>query len=192
MVDMQTQPEKTLVSPTKQRISSIFRWVGWIGFWIELGLATSAGLALLFSISGRNFADETNPGIGVGIFWAIAGFLALCFSVFLAFRYTRIGKRLASPNPVTHPSKADTMQLLRLATIVGLVGIFLCLLGGGSTLGVMVAKSVSQPPGVAITDANKIVRALDVFVAVANVNTLAGHFVGILAALGLLDWLHRD
>ncbi len=192
MVDMQTQPEKTLVSPTKQKISSIFRWLGWIAFWLELGLAVSAGLTLLFSISGRNFADETNRGIGIGIFWAIAGLLALCFSVFLSFRYTRIGKRLASPNPVQQPSKADTMQLLRLAAIVGLVGIFLCLLGGGATLGVMIAKSVSQPPGVAITDANKIVRALDVFVAVANVNVLTGHFVGILAALGLLDWLHRD
>lgn len=192
MVDMQTQPEKTLVSPTKQKISSIFRWLGWIVFWIELGLAIAAGLALLFSISGRNFADETNPGIGVGIFWGIAGLLALCFSVFLAFRYTRIGKRLANPNQLIHPSKSDTMQLLRFAVIIGLVGIFLCLLGGGATLGVMVAKSVSQPPGVAITDPNNIIRALDVFVAVANINILAGHFVGVLAALGLLDWLHRD
>jgi len=89
------------------------------------------------------------------------------------------------------PKKADTIQLLRLGVIVGLVGILLFLLGAGATLGVLVAKSVSQPPGVAITDPNRIVRALDVFVAVANVNGIAAHFVGTVSAIFLLERIHR-
>ncbi|MFB2969766.1 DUF3611 family protein [Aerosakkonema sp. BLCC-F183] len=189
---MQTQSETSLLTPTKQKVITLFRLLGWLSFWVELGLAIASGLALLFSISGRNFATETNAGLGVGIFWAVAGLLALLFSIFLAFRYTRIAKHLANRNSGVHPKKADTMQMLRLGAIVSLVGIFLCLLGAGATVGVMVAKAVSQPPGVAITDPNKIIRALDVFVAVANINGIAAHFVGVVISLGLYSWLHRD
>lgn len=56
---------------------------------------------------------------------------------------------------------------------MGLVGILLCLVGAGSTAGVLVAKAVSQPPGVAITDHNRMIRSLDVFVEVANINGIA-------------------
>jgi hypothetical protein len=55
-----------------------------------------------------------------------------------------------------------------------------------------VAKSISQPPGVAITDPERIIRALDVFVAVANINGIAGNFVGVVTSLGLFDWAHRQ
>lgn len=155
-------------------------------------MSVASGIALLFAISGRNFANEANPALGVGIFWAACGLLALLFSVFLSFRYTRIAKRLANPNSAVHPSKADTVQVLRIALITGLVGILLCLLGGGASMGVLVAKSVSQPPGVAITDPYKIIRALDVFVVLANFNGIAGHFVDLVAALGLLKWVHNQ
>ncbi|WP_083889659.1 DUF3611 family protein [Nostoc sp. PCC 7107] len=50
----------------------------------------------------------------------------------------------------------------------------LTLLGAGSTLGTLVAKSISQALGVAITNPNKIIRALDVFVVVANINGVMG------------------
>lgn len=188
---MQTQSESHSVSETKHKVGSIFRLVGWIAFWIELGLAVASALALLFAISGRNFSTESNAGLGFGIFWAVCGLVALLFNVFLAFRYTRLGKRLLSPNLSLHPSKADTMKVLELGAIVSLVGIFLSLLGAGATVGVLVAKSVSQPPGVAITDPYKIIRALDVFVEVANINGIAAHFVGTAASLGLLKWLHK-
>jgi hypothetical protein len=79
-----------------------------------------------------------------------------------------------------------------MAVIVSLVGIFLSLLGAGATVGVLVAKSISQPPGVAITDPERIIRALDVFVAVANINGIAGNFVGVVTSLGLFDWAHRQ
>jgi hypothetical protein len=74
---------------------------------------------------------------------------------------------------------------------MSLVGILLNLLGGGATLGVLVAKAVSQPPGVAITDPNRIIRGLDVFVMVANINGIAAHFVGNVASLWLIDQVHR-
>jgi hypothetical protein len=56
---------------------------------------------------------------------------------------------------------------------------------------VLVAKAVSQPPGVAITDPNKIIRALDVFIVVANINGIAAHFVGTVASIWLLEKVHQ-
>jgi hypothetical protein len=189
---METESEsRRSLAPGRQEVATAFRLTGWISFWIQLGLIAVSGIALLFAITGRNVSKGTSAGIGFGIFWAVSGILVLGCSVYLAFRYTRIGKSLRNPKAEHIPKKADTIQILRLGLIVGLVGLLLNLLGAGATVGVLVAKSVSQPPGVAITDPNKIVRALDVFVEVANINGIAAHFVGIIAALWLLDKAHR-
>ncbi len=189
---MQTQQETYSISPTKQRIVSAFRVIGWLAFWVELAFTLGSGLVILFAISGRNFSTELNTGISIGIFWGVCAVFALLANIFFAYRYTRIAKGLANPNKEVQPSKSDTLKMLRLAVIVSLVGILLGILGAGSTVGVLVAKSVSQPPGVAITDPNRIIRALDVFVVVANFNGIAAHFVGVVTSLGLLNWLDHD
>jgi hypothetical protein len=56
---------------------------------------------------------------------------------------------------------------------------------------VLVAKAVSQPAGVAITDPTKIVRALDVFVVVANIAGIAANFMGMIVSLWLFDRIER-
>ncbi|MBE9206738.1 DUF3611 family protein [Nostoc sp. LEGE 06077] len=188
---MQTETEARTLAPSLQAIGNTIHWTGWITFWLQLGLAVVSGIAVLFASTGRGFADQPNAGLGVGIFWAVCGIVALLFSVYWDFRYTRLGKRLENPNHALHPSKADTIAAIRLGIIVSLIGILLTLLGAGSTLGVLVAKSISQPPGVAITDPNKIIRALDVFVAVANINGITAHFVGVVASLWLWERVHN-
>lgn len=190
-MSMQTETEVRTVAPSIQGIANNIRLTGWISFWIQLALAVVSSLAVLFAATGREFADQPNAGLGVGIFWAICGIIALLFSVYWDFRYTRLGKRLSNPNHTLHPSKADTITAIRLGIIVGLIGMLLTLFGTGSTLGVLVAKSISQPPGVAITDPNKIIRALDIFVAVANINGITAHFVGTVASLWLLERVHK-
>ncbi len=189
--NIQTESETRSPTPTLQGIANNIHLTGWITFWAQLGLAVVSALALLFAATGRDFAEQENAGLGVGIFWAGCGIVVLLFSIYWDFRYTRIGKRLANPNPVLHPSKADTIKMIRLGIIAALIGILLTILGAGSTLGVLVAKSISQPPGVAITDPYKIIRALDVFVAVANVNGIAAHFVGTVSSLWLLERVNQ-
>jgi hypothetical protein len=159
--------------------------------WVQLALALVSGLLLLFASTGRDFADKSNPGLGVGVFWAVIGVLLLLFGVFWDFRYTRLGRRLDNPNPTLHPSKADTITTIRMGILISLVGMLLTLLGAGSSVSVLVAKVVSQPPGVAIVNPNKIIRALDVFIVVANINGIAAHFVGIVASMWLLEKVHQ-
>ena len=192
-----------------ERVSTILRLVNWLSLWIQLGLGVAAVLTLMFAITGRSFSQAltptltpgagvvnynqgTTPGIGIGIFWAVCGIVTLLFTIFLAFRQTRFAKRLRSPDSALHPKKADILQVLRLGIIAGLVGMLLTILGGGATLGVLLAKSVAQPQGVAIYDPNRIIRSLDIFVALANMNGITAHFVGTVASLALFNWLHNQ
>ena len=180
-----------LPSPKIQKIARTFRALGWLSLWVQLGLAFASILILLFAASGRKFSPDTNTGIGIGIFWSACSFLALCVNIFVAFRYTRIAKGLLrEPDAHLHPRKADTIQLLRLGVMVGLVGIFLGLIGAGSSLGMLIAKTVSQPPGMAITNPDRIVRALDVFVVLANFNLITAHFANVASSMWLLEKLH--
>ncbi|WP_414562099.1 MULTISPECIES: DUF3611 family protein [unclassified Anabaena] len=173
------------------KIANTIRLTGWITLWLQLALALVSGITLLFAATGRDAAEQPNPGLGVGIFWAVCGILILLFSVFWDFRYTRIGRRLDNPNPTLHPSKADTIRAIRLGIIVSLVGILITIVGASISVSVLVAKAVSQPPGVAITDPNKIIRALDVFIVVANLNAIGAHFVGTVASIWLLEKVHQ-
>ncbi|MDB9379288.1 DUF3611 family protein [Nodularia sphaerocarpa] len=172
------------------KIAHQIRLTGWVLLWVQLALALVSGVLLLFASTGRNFANQPNPGLGIGVIWAIIGILLLLFSVFWDFRYTRIGRRLGNINPTLHPSKADTTRAIRMGILVSLIGILITILGAGISVSVLVAKAVSQPPGVAITDPNKIIRALDVFIVVANINGIAAHFVGTVASIWLLEKVH--
>ncbi|MBD6614728.1 DUF3611 family protein [Komarekiella sp. 'clone 1'] len=188
---MQTESEARSLAPETRSIGNTIRLTGWITFWVQLGLAVVSGLVLLFAYTGRGLTEQPNAGLGVGIFWAVCGVVVLLFSVYWDFRYTRIGKSLENPNPALHSSKADTTKIIRLGVFLSLVGILLTLLGAGATVAVLVAKSISQPPGVAITDPYKIIRALDVFVVLANVNGIAAHFIGTVTSLWLLERVHQ-
>jgi 3-oxoacyl-(acyl-carrier-protein) synthase len=179
------------LAPKLQYIAKTISFTGWITVWVQLALVIVSGLALLFAATGRDFTQQQNTGLGVGIFWGVCGILVLLFSVYWNFRYTRLSKRLANPNPTLHPSKAETVRAIRLGIMVSLVGILISILGAGATVGVLVAKSVSQPPGVAITDPYRIIRAMDVFVEVANINSIAAHFVSTVASLWLLEKVHH-
>lgn len=180
------------ISPNIRKIANTFRLYGWIGFWLQLTMAFVSGLALVFATFGRNFSPDTYPGVGIGIFWAVCGVILLVIGIVFDFRYVRIAKGLLhEPEAVVHPRKAETIRFLRLGAFLGFMGMLLSLIGSGAGVGILVAKTVSQPPGVAIVDPNKIVRALDVFVVLANFNLIAAHLVGTVTSFWLLDRVHH-
>ncbi|MBI1242411.1 DUF3611 family protein [Umezakia ovalisporum] len=176
---------------SKHKIANQIRLTGWMMLWVQLALALVSGLLLLFTYTGRDFVGQSNPGLGIGIFWAVTGILLLLFSVFWDFRYTRIGRRLDNPNPTLHPSKTDTITAIRMGIVVSLVGMLLTILGSGTSVSLLVAKVVSQPPGVAIISPNKIIRGMDVFIVVANINGIAAHYIGAVASMWLLEKVHQ-
>jgi Protein of unknown function (DUF3611) len=174
------------------KLAAAFRFYGWIGFCLQLAMAFLATIALLFAISGRAFSQDASSGTGFAIFWAICGIVLLVFGILFSFWYIRIAKGLMhEPGAMLHPRKSGAIRLLRLGILIGFTGMLLALFGSGASVGVLVAKTVSQPPGVAILDPNKIVRAMDVFVVLANITLIAAHLAGTVIAFWLLDRVHH-
>jgi hypothetical protein len=202
---MQTISDSTF-GRTPERAATGLQLAGWLSFWFQIGLGIILGLMLEFAIAGRSFnqavtpdevgitsVDEVNTsGVEVGIFWAILGVLVLLFNVYLAFRYTRFGKRLRNSNSTMQPERITVLSVLRLGVIVGLFGMLVTIIGTGSTLGVLLAKSISQPQGVAVYDPIHAIRSLDILIAMANMGGIAAHFAGTVTSFGLFNWLYRQ
>jgi hypothetical protein len=184
------------------QIGRILRLIGWTGIVTQLGLAIAAGLLLLFAIAGRNFNiaattpesnfSATTPGLGIATFWAVCGIAVLLYTAFLSFRQLLFARRLRHANQDRHPKKSDVMQVLRLGIIAGFIGMGLSILGGGGALGVLLSKAIAQPQGVAIYDPTRIIRPLDVFVAMSNMIAITAHFLGTIASVATVSWLHRQ
>lgn len=205
---MQAAERQSLESKL-EKIGNVLRLTGWIGLSAQIGFGAIAVLMLMFAIAGRSFSQAaalppgavpgvvanvnrgTTPGIGIGIFWAVCGILALLVGIYFAFRQTRLARRLRHADTMKHPTKAEVMNVLRLSAIVGLVGMLLTVLGGGATLGVLLSKSIAQPQGVAIYDPTRGIRSIDIMVAMANMSGIAAHLVGTVASLSVFEWLHR-
>ncbi len=176
--------------PTKKQFAATFRLVSRVSFWVQLALAGVSGLALLFASFSRNITVETNnPGIGFGIFLAIVGILLLCFRVYWAFRCRRLARLLEAPNPEIHPRKEDVIQVLKIGLIVSLVGLLIAFVASEETVAVVLAKSLAQPQGVAVYNPENVIRSLDIFVMLANINMIGAHFFGGVTSLGLLEWI---
>ncbi len=188
---MLTQYHHSEIPAALSKLAKTFRLAGWVGFWVQLVMALGAAIALLLALSGQAFAN-TSSNTGLSIFWAVGGIALLVVGILFNVRYIRIAKGLRhEPGGLLHPRRTGAIHLLRLGALAGFAGILLSLFGAGTSVGILVAKTVSQPPGVAILDPNKIVRAMDVFVVLANITLIAAHLVGTVIAFWLLDRIHH-
>jgi Protein of unknown function (DUF3611) len=173
-------------------IAKLFRLTGWIIFWAQLVLGViSGGIILFASIAPRSGNVGSNPGTGLGLFFAISGLIALAVGIFVAFRYVVIGRQLESANANNRPRKLETVQIVRLGLIVHMVGILLTLVGAQAIVGILIQKSLTLPQftGGVITglDPSRVIQSLDIFVVQANTNTVSAHFSGLVGSIWLLN-----
>lgn len=182
-------------SSSLRTIAQTFRLTGWISFWIQLVLGVVSGGILLFAVLSQRSGNTSNPGTGFGAFFAVAGLIALAVGIYLAFRYTQLGNRLESSNPNNRPRKVETVQVVRFAVMVHLVGMLLTLLGAQATVGILLTKSLTVPQfGAGVytqIDPSKIIQSLDIFVVQANTNTVSAHFAGLVASIWLLQRISK-
>lgn len=181
---MREKPDTSSIPPAAQRIVFTLRTFGWISFWLQVVLGIVSAIILLVSVASNTNtkAQGSTQGTGFGIFFAICGLVALGIGAFFAFRYTRISKQLLETG---RPSKAETLQAIRLGLIVNLVGMLVTILGAQAVVGSVLTKSLSQQG--AVLDASRYVQPLDLFVVQGNINTITAHFAGIVASLWLFN-----
>ncbi|HIK12671.1 MAG TPA: DUF3611 family protein [Oscillatoriaceae cyanobacterium M33_DOE_052] len=194
---MRNDSEPKALPPTVQRAIPAFRIGGWISFWVQVVLAVVAGIIFLFAVlfeRSRTGDTANNPGTNAGIFFAVAGLVALGISIYWAFRYTRLARQLGAAQPGLRPRKADAIQMLRIGVIVNLSGMALSLMAAESITGILLGKALQPQGGRFRTDLSldQFIQPLDIFVVLANTHTIVAHFAGLITALCLIDWLGRQ
>ncbi|MEG4855525.1 DUF3611 family protein [Microcoleus sp. B5-D4] len=184
------QPESLSQPLTQTEFVSTFRLFSRFSFWIQLFLGAVSGIVLVFAMLGRNMSEQTNnAGIGFGIFLAIIGLLLLCFRIFWDFRYRLLGRLLHAENSQVYPSKEHITHTLRIGLVSSLVGVLIAFVASEETVAVVLAKTLSQPQAMAAYAPENVIRSLDIFVTMANVNLIGAHFFGAVTSLGLLNWV---
>lgn len=193
---MQQQPNSTTLPPALQRIASMLRLSGWVTFWLQLALGVIALVLLaVFAVSrGSSAVNEQGSGgggTGFGIFCALCGLVTLAVGIYLAFRYIRFAAQLRAANTGKRPSKAETLQLLKLGLITNLVGMLFTILGSGAIVGSLLTAALEAPQSGDLFEARRYVNPVDLFGVQANIITVSAHFIGIIAAIWLYSRVNR-
>lgn len=186
-----------MIAPLSQRVqqaSADLKWAGRIGFWVQLVLGVISTVTVLFSsssfIGGENSANT--QGTEFGVFCAICGLVALTVGIYFSFRYMTIAQLLQQPRNGQRPNRADTIGVIRIGLTVNLVGMLITIIGAEAIVGIVLAKSLANPPNaIATLDPKQLVNSIDLLVIQANTNTIAAHFAGIVSSLLLLNRISR-
>ncbi|MCW6037762.1 DUF3611 family protein [Spirulina subsalsa FACHB-351] len=188
-----TSPLTTPLPQKVLQVSADLRFAGLVGFWMQLVLGVISTVTVLFASS--SFIDQTNTantaGNEFGVFCAVCGLIALGIGIYFSWRYLAIAKLLRNPEANRRPNKADTIRMIRLGLMVNLIGMLLTIIGAEAIVGLVLAKSLANPPGQLNLDPNKLVNSIDLLVIQANTHTIAAHFGGIVASLLLLNRITR-
>ncbi|WP_445174610.1 DUF3611 family protein, partial [Microcoleus sp.] len=171
------QPESLSQPLTNTQFVATFRLFSRFSFWIQLFLGAVSGIVLVFAMLGRNMSEQTNnnAGIGFGVFLAVLGLLLLCFRIFWDFRYRLLGRLLHAENSQVYPSKEHITHTLRIGLISSLVGVLIAFVASEETVAVVLAKTLSQPQTMTAYAPENVIRSLDIFVTMANVNLIGAH-----------------
>ncbi|WBK00931.1 DUF3611 family protein [Methylocystis parvus] len=166
-------------------LAQSFRFFGAAAFWLQLLLAIVSAVLLAFGYVGHSVSPD-GSGFGDAIYWASAGLALLIVSILFGFRYMSAAIRIRMhPEGYLAHQRRMAFWFVGAGGLVDLLGALVSFVGVGLSVALLVGKTVSQPPGIAITDPNKIIRALDVFVLLVNFNLLFAHCVGV----GVAAWL---
>ncbi|KAL6778427.1 hypothetical protein ACKKBF_B14750 [Auxenochlorella protothecoides x Auxenochlorella symbiontica] len=165
---------------------SCSRW-GWLSFWVQLVLCTVAAVITLFSMA---FTSQTGPGVSLllSLFGIAMGYL----STFWAFGYTRLSRRMFRFLDTGSPRirRYDVIGTLEKGAIINVLGLFATVLGLQSTIGMLVAKTLTTAtvnPFMASSSGSwNPVLAFDVFNVQATTNAIFAHFFSLAATLWLL------
>ena len=181
------EPGSPIAYKIAQNLAKKLRLFGWIAFWLQLVLALICAVLLEIATSGRAFSPAAAGGFGDAIYWGVVGFLLLWLAIPLAFYCTRAARKiLARPDAYLNKIGVTSFWFLLASLLIGFLGVFIAFIGVALSISLLIVKTVSQPPGIAITDPSKIVRALDVFILIVNFDLLVAHFIGVGVALWLI------
>ena len=177
-------------SARMRRVATALKWSGLAGFWIQIFLGIVSALTLAATII--NEKERSSPGVGFGLFCAVCGLICLVVGICISFRYSKMAPKFNRIN-VAPPKKSTTIKIVQVAIITSLVGTLLTIFGAQTIAGIVLSKTLSLDPGEIFNSQRNtgFVNSLDIFIILACINIIAGHFVGIVSSLWIYSQIDR-
>lgn len=205
---MSSQLDSYSVPPAVRRVAIAFRRAGLLSFWSQVVLGAVSTVVLIFSslfLANRSTVQtnlpnvpnvvttQSNPGAGFGLLLIGLGLLALYVSIYWAYTYIRLSKKLRDNESTKRPKRTDVFRQLRMGLTLNMVGMLLTLLGGFAIVGTLVGKAfqvtaVSALGGIG----DRLITASDIFPVQGVFLVLLAHFVAIISSLWLLREMSRQ
>jgi hypothetical protein len=180
-------------SPTPQQISRSFRWLGWAGFWLQALLGFIPVLVVVANILTKPGQQQTG-GFSTGLFLAIACLVALLFSIYWCFRYTKLADRLG--NRDLRPAKSQVVRDLKLGLLTNFGIMAIAVMIALFRVGELTFRMLTLPPGATVVAPNQIGTSIatpgaliapsNMIAIQAMLNAIAAGLVGAAVALILL------
>jgi hypothetical protein len=102
-------------------LSRAFWRVGWIGFWLQIGIgAVPIALLIYAALFGGSDRVGTRGSFSLIGYLAIGSLLVLAFTTIWFYRYTRLAKRIAEPD---RPSLASLQRAAWIGAFASTLGI---------------------------------------------------------------------
>ena len=185
-----TRPEQELLAKGRG-LARHLKIFGAIAFWTQLCLGLVAALLLFVTSSSRYYEDslQSLPGglsWAEGTLWAYLSLGVLALTT-LGFYSVVVRARSLKRGEAPDNGGASVKRLISKINLGSALGLTLAIFGNALSIALLISKTVSQPPGIAITNPQAIVRAVDVFVLLANFDIVVAHFIGILICLWILN-----
>ncbi|UBF30031.1 DUF3611 family protein (plasmid) [Kovacikia minuta CCNUW1] len=180
------------VGLTPQQIARSFRWLGWIGFWLQAFLGFIPIFVVVANVLSKPAPQAGGFSFGLGM--AIACLIILIFSIYWCFRYTQLAEKLEIRD--LRPAKSQVIRDLRIGLLANLgimaIAVFVAL----SRVGGLTFKMLTLPQGATVIAPNQIggttvtpgalVTPSNMIAIQAMVNAIAAGLVGTIVALFLL------
>ena len=183
-------PEAPGLKP--REIARSFRWLGWIGFWLQAALGFVPLMVIVSSILFRP-VQQRNV-FSFGLWLAIACLAALIFSIFWCFRYTQLARQLEDPD--ARPAKSKVMRDLKLGLVTNFgimaIAVLIALLRVGElTFKMMTLQQgatvvAPNPIGTTLATTGTLITPSNMIAIQAMVNAMAAGLVGAIVALLLI------
>lgn len=166
-------------------LAQSFRFFGATAFWMQLFLGVVSAMLLAFAFAGHSVSPGAS-NFGEAIYWASAALALMLLSILFGYRDMNAAVAIRSrPERYLAHERRMAFWFVGAGGFVNVMGALVSFIGVGLSVALLIGKTVSQPPGIAITDPNKIIRALDVFVLLVNFSLLFAHCIGV----GVAAWL---
>ncbi|MBE9224955.1 DUF3611 family protein [Phormidium sp. LEGE 05292] len=184
--------------PSVRRIATEMRLIGWTGFWLQMFFGfIPISFAISFLFIPRN-PNKLGGSGSVAFFFGYASLIALIFTLYWCFRYTRIGQRL--PNPDIRPSRVEVIRTLSIGLLVNLAGMIFAVIVAMYQVNNLLVKLLSLPQGSstiftptqgAAVMARVPITPLQMMGLQAVISAIAAQIIGLIVSLWLLHRVNQ-